>query len=610
MQMAGHDDFRSRTFEIPENRGGADRRRRRRPLKAAAGLAVIAIVIGAATLVLHTFPRSVNVFVVNGADSTLFVRINGAQWRVPPLDHVKVEVPRGDVTVQRLDYYGDDGPFETVAVETNVIAQLFGGHTIVINPDRAAVLLWEREGYYRNSAAADTEYDYEFSTGQLLYEFEDIDYAFVPSPDEINMISDVQTRDSLSIMEDWTAQELHDLVVREHSPAVARSFIDYRLVAYPDDEEALGVLEGLISHEEMIEHLKPALARQPLLVSCHLWYQAARRGLDPGCDLPGEYRVLLDQDPEDPARKYLYASTLENTPERESLLLAASAHPYAPRRVRHRLVIGYISTQRFEEALEHAVWLRNEVPKDTHYLSHQYELLVALGRFGEALEVAQRIAGLEEEDGYAIDRIMAMRLKLGQSTAARVAASQFSDRARMNDRSEGAYWRDWYAAAHLYLTGSGNDAGNKWMQMDEPGPRFVGAATLGDAEALAKAVGELESEDDLYYQLVVANVAIQQGAEDIAMEWIEKVAESYADGGKVSRAIASWLRSGRTSTETLDAAEVCDSWTRVYDKRLLLTLLGQLDPANREQYFDYARKLNTDPGFPYLLINDITGEAR
>ena len=64
----------------------------------------------------------------------------------------------------------------------------FGGPLVVVNPDQAAVILWERSGYGPDKVP-DSAYQYQLAAGRMLHTYDDIDFPFRDFPSSIKVSS-------------------------------------------------------------------------------------------------------------------------------------------------------------------------------------------------------------------------------------------------------------------------------------------------------------------------------------------------------------------------------------------------------------------------------------
>lgn len=140
------------------------------------------------------------VHLVNGLDRPYTVRLNGGEHALQPQSVTPVRLAEGEVEVEIAD---SSIPPETLSIATPFWSRPFASHTFVINPDRSAILQISTVTYVpRNAGGGAPPSRPEFTTGQTLQYFRDIDYPFEPVPESIELDSGAKqtTRMALSVL--------------------------------------------------------------------------------------------------------------------------------------------------------------------------------------------------------------------------------------------------------------------------------------------------------------------------------------------------------------------------------------------------------------------------
>ncbi len=148
-------------------------------------------------------------YVVGGREHPYQVTINGNPVTIPALgEHTKVVLDYGPVTVTPVN--PDDGiPTQSFEYDVPYLARAFTKRTLVINPDRNAVIVCIDAEYATNPDPPDVN----FHAGQPFYTFDNVDYHFRDLPDTITTESHSETKRGIKVW--WDGDEGED----EDNPA-------------------------------------------------------------------------------------------------------------------------------------------------------------------------------------------------------------------------------------------------------------------------------------------------------------------------------------------------------------------------------------------------------
>ena len=126
-------------------------------------------------------------YVVNGLDVPYDVLVNGDRISVPAGGRRKLSVGFGEVVVEPVP---GDYSFEpaTAEVDVSLFERLGDDSTLIFNPDRSALFVIETAYYSSNPSLADPG-KYEAHFGEASYVFEDVDYHFTETPEQIEVSS-------------------------------------------------------------------------------------------------------------------------------------------------------------------------------------------------------------------------------------------------------------------------------------------------------------------------------------------------------------------------------------------------------------------------------------
>jgi hypothetical protein len=218
----------------------------------------------------------------------------------------------GDVTVEVLTSDAAIPP-KTCRIHTDFWTRIFDKYTFVINPDQLATLMLEKV-WYSESGDEGQEPEAAFHVGQLLTEFREVDYVFKPFPDQVTTQQEsgflIKTR--LDLVRDVEATLLMDYIAEEQGADAA---IDYarHLVSYvPEVPAHFVLLITAAGEQEAVATIRPLLARRPLLMDAHRFYQQCMANVDPEHDLVGEYRSFLAEEPANADLVYLVGRAVKS----------------------------------------------------------------------------------------------------------------------------------------------------------------------------------------------------------------------------------------------------------------------------------------------------------
>lgn len=593
------------TFSIPSGPS-------KPPWKIILGVIIVGVIVGGYLTASEMSSQSREVHLVNGTNKMYKVKVDKNFLVVQPMSHYVTRVPEGEVTIERMR---EDGSIDKskILIQTPILTRLFENNTFIINPDRAAILLWERIGYgdNPNSQAVANAFDYKYHTGESFYHFKNIDYLFVHSPAQlfVDEWGSVSTRNRISIVKLDSAEEARTLIESEISSEAANDYLDNYLLADPDSYEHLYMLREKLSNQQFLDYLKPFIKQRPVLLNCHSVYITAMRNKDIQFDLAAQYRELLAEDPEDPIRIYILGIAITDREESLALYRKAAENPDAPEDVHHTLFINYLANGLFEEALAELGILTNSDNDDLHYKLHQVDTLLALKREADALKLIRACSRKKPLDGNIMQSLLTMEFLVNGAERAGNVADSIRQKifAEYRDSDYAEYWKNFYFAHLQYISGDEKLSAETLSAADAPYAKFISANSLRRFEEMGAILNELDENVDNY--LIAALAALENGDRASAKPWLDKAAELLeVNAGIRSRRIAGWLRSQSAGNQQIDSDVVCNYSHHVSTKLLLLAVMAFLDPANETQYFTLARKLNFERQFPYLLIKQVVGE--
>ena len=259
------------------------------------------------------------VYLVSGAPAPYTVLVNGERHALRPGQVKPITVPEGVVTLAPAAAVDAVEPAD-VPVETSFWTRPYSRPTVVLNPDRLAVLVVETSIYAENPPTPPPD---EYKAGAAGYDVAGLNHVFEPFPLQIKAKkSETVTRRRLGFADTVTFEDklrvLADLPDKPDRVTFAKRWLAFA----PADALALAWFATTAPKADVVAFLKPKLAARPLDMEAHRAYQSvARTGTD-AVDLKPEYEKLADELKRDPDALYLLSRVCDGT---ESLTLLEEA---------------------------------------------------------------------------------------------------------------------------------------------------------------------------------------------------------------------------------------------------------------------------------------------
>src|SRR5205823_4616390 len=130
---------------------------------------------------------------------------------------------------------------------------------------------------------------------------------------------------------------------------------------------------------------------RPIRIEWHRLYQQTIETQQPTYDLSGEYRRMLQAEPQNPALQYLLGRTLDDREQAVAMFrqAAASSPPYAY--ALYALAYDQMSEAHFQKALEYVRQARANDERNIVFRFAEIEALEALGQYDEAVELVRAV---------------------------------------------------------------------------------------------------------------------------------------------------------------------------------------------------------------------------
>lgn len=549
------------------------------------------------------------VYVVNGLSKPYVANIGGAKVTLPPARQVRLTIPEGEISVKSADP-AVEFPESKIRIETPFWTRPFLNNTYVINPDQAAVVMWQKT-YYAENVRNAPQGQTRASHGKALHEFKGIDYPFGEFPQTIKMESGSRAvgKERIGLLREGKEPVMPALQgfesLTDTNAAVELAKRHLRLE--PEVNEYVWFLMGHLKPEELIETLKPGLEKRPPLMEWHRMYQTSREKATPDYDLEGEYRKLAEAEPNDSRLMYLLGRACKDRAAGvEWFRKSAAAEPPCPGAF-NALAWEGLATGDFAPAAEHAKKAHALEPESRNYFQLSHDALVAAGRHEEALALVRERTAAEPMDLTYQTMEIPLLCALGRSGE----ADQTIQRgARMIEKNYGKQSAEQARLALEYLKAyclgdlAAAEAAQKKAMEENADAKLQLALLKGDAAAAEAAWRGILEEDPRIPEenagrwMTIAAAYHAAGNAEGAAKAIAEAVPFLREGDRESKLFAALL-AGEAEP---DEKEVLGLVMSVEEKRLCLAALGIKHPKYRKAFFALARKLDYELTYPHLTL--------
>jgi tetratricopeptide (TPR) repeat protein len=551
------------------------------------------------------------VFLVSGLDRPYTVRINNDTHTLHAGGVQKVRIPEGQLKIEFVD-----APFpvppETVNVRTPFFSRPFTSHSIVVNPDRAAVVQ-KVTAYYvpRSSGRTNPDPSISLAAGRALHHYTGIDHPFEDFPERLTTKQrDGQvTRQGLALLRPDQRMQKYYLLLnlittigQETAAEIARR----HLLLEPEEHEYLAVLQTTATPEQMAQFLRQGLSRRPILMQWHRSYQYMMERTGKHADVEREYDQMLAADPQNKDLMYLAGRAAADLEKNLSLnrkaAEGADACPYAL----YSLASYHLANGEFPQAVDLVSRAVKLLPKADEIRVYQKHALHAAGRYDELLAVV----ATEQTKPFPYSLIgftdeAYIHTVRGQAVRAKDAIDRMSRHLTATAGPQYASQQVGHLQAILdYVKGDVAKFSKALSASDDAPDQFSAHVAANDLAAAEKAVPKLR-QVSAEHHLILYLLASQQAKRDAADKHVNSAIALLEKADRDDRPFAAALKG--------QPDRPLDQLLRLRgppnEKVLRLTALGLRDPAAREKCFALARKLNFDKRFPHLLIKQVLDDG-
>jgi tetratricopeptide (TPR) repeat protein len=543
--------------------------------------------------------RKHNVALVNGTNAAYTVDINGQKHSVPAMGSRLIELDEGTYNVSVSDKKEIEP--SKIQMRTNFWKRPMNRRQFVINPDRAAVVLWEQTEY-ADTASAEKDLPHHIHAGDSFYDLDKVDYVFEAFPDSIKLSSssDVIKKSRVGLLAKYSPDMLGRLVKSMlGGPAAAQWAKQYAVVSN-NPIESVAVLAEQLTPEEQVEFLRAHVADRPLRIEWHRMYQQLVQTQQPDFDLLGEYRGLLKSDPDNPTLIYLVARITDDREQATALFRQAAEAPQPSAYASYALAHDQLIAGNLDASLQRIQAARKLEPDNVLFQNGQVDTLQAMGRRDEAIALLKSMEKRFDHDYAIVGHEIALLVASGDTAAARKRIDDVC--AAMDKRSGGdqearANLRDLLETYLHYANGDLAAFRKSAVSLKSPEMAFDADITDGRVEDAQKALADAAPPEYFNYVLLYIG-ANSAGKADVASAAWTRSMELLAKGDRDNRNFAKALSTGQPPTDK----ELANWTAQPVERAAMLTALGLRFPDKRAAYFADAKRLNYVNQFPQLLL--------
>jgi tetratricopeptide (TPR) repeat protein len=567
---------------------------------AAVGRAVIPVVIlfalGYYLWLANAMGQNREVHVVNGLPVAYAVEVAGHPINLSPLGRRTVRVPEGDIRV-RVVSDGLGIAEQTCRVETGFLSRPFSDRVFVINPDHAALMIWEETEYSVNPDP-NAESQVEVHIGTLLHDFSNVDYAFQEFPEQIELPDGTPLkRRRVDQLRGLPPTAMLSVIRDRVDERAALAYLTALPLRDPDEDVICLNAKQLFDKAALDAALQDLLDDRPVRLEAHRAYQDLRDA-DLAHDLDAQYRQYLAAAPDDHALQYLLARVVEDRGEAVSLLERAARAKPPLARVELGFAFEHLMNARYDEAVNHVRNAEQIAPTcSTMYTTELYLLEL----MDDAEAVAQRLAQVRDAlpyDHLAISHETYALARMNRAPEAQQRIDAWSE----SIMTAGGHENLTEFVTHLratvhYVVGDSEQAAVVLAAADIPSTKFRAESIRGNWTAAAEALAG-DDEELGFWRLFLAIAARNSGDDVLAQAQMDKAIAHLRTGNTKKRMVARWL----ASEAPLDVNAALRLAMYPNEKSIVLLALGMQFPEHREALFALARQLNARREFPHLTL--------
>ena len=566
-----------------------------------AAAVVVAIAAAGFYLVDSAKKGAQTLHVVNALSAPAIVKAQTGESLTVPGEETRVmTLPEG---AHELAVKAGEGPEELVPVEiTNSFFQRWADDSVfILNVGRGAVFVWQQSVYAANPDAHSVEPDRPYVVDAFIT-LRDIDHVFEDFPKSISTESGSVTRRQRVVQ--ITAEPAAIVGVLSRNGIPGEKLLTYseaHLAVNPNDLDLLRLYPVLCQFHKAeargAAFFEKGLARRPIAVDWHRYYQSLRQAADAGAEqaLVAHYDGMLSQSPKDSALLYLRGRLSGSIAQGLSFFDRSIAADPKNAYAYFAKAYGLASRGELKAARDAASLAHTLSSGDAHMADQYLDLRMALGEFDALREEISRKLGKAAFDMSAVERLAQVLVAQGKRAEAQKAVDQFvagvekqmpgdslglADRARL---SLALAARD-FEAFEKVASATKDEKARSLRVLT----LYLCQTKMPEAE---KALAKTGAPDSSHMALAMHLGWRMKGDAAKAAAWLGKATEVLRSGGADRRRMAKLL--DRDDAKLFH--DVRDLSIHANQKALLCTVLAGMRPSQKGALLALAEKTNSIP---------------
>ena len=587
-----------------------DRHGPSRGTKIAVGAAVVAALAGTIVCsICYYRSTQLPVVLISGAPQSYTVEIDGVRHQLARGRPVVLTRSEGDLVVT-CSLPGSAPAPKSFHFALPFFSHLSESRVAVINPDLAAVFYEETTFYYPHGTTpqADDHADFQVYADSMSYFLPSPDYVFTDFPRQIQMSEGASrtTRTRLAQLTDATPDQQAALLLSKLGYSAMALHLGHLAIQQPEDEDLLRSASTRLTPKDCRAWFERHLGDRPVLVEWHRYYQQFAENRFPDLDLGKQYRGFLATESDNGALRYLLGRVCGSAGEMRLLNEQAIAAPKPCFYGYYGQGVSALDSGDFARARECFDTAAQKGIKSGALQYNQRQARLATGDFEGLLAAAVTRRKAAPHDLSAAEEEIHCTLLAGRGkAAAEKVKTDFLARVTHAPQTESKDLEEYAAYLSAIIAYGTHDApafAREITKLKTPVFDFQAAVSLGDhavaAEALKKVPDAASTAHLLCYLL-----ARLKGDDRAASAYFAQALETMTKEDHDERQLASLLRQSEPPA-TGDIGALLPSPA---DKRIVMAALACRYPQNRAVYLDWVRRMNFDPVFPRLLIDQVIG---